>query len=483
MNCLRAIFTAVLAIVACTAGASEYEAYYQDLPFGAPPVSAPKIPELTVHLKDFGGVPDGITLNTTAIARAIDHLSSKGGGHLVLDEGVWLSGPITLKSNIDLHVAHNAILLFTSDKSRYDILNPDEGTASTMRQPPIYARHIANFSITGSGVIDGNGEAWRPVKRFKVSDAEWKKMQRLGLKEYTEGKSTVFYPTVGNPTDAIETKRARLIRIVCCENFMVKDVVIQNSPSFHLNVVLSNNFIIDGVMVRCPWNAQNGDGIDLSSCRNALIVNTSVDAGDDALCLKSGIGDAGRRRGPCENIIIDNCTVFHGHGGFVIGSDNAGGMNNIMVRRCRFIDTDTGLRFKSGRDRGGLMCGVFVRDVVMCDIAGEAILFDSYYEEKVGDGENVEAVPVTADTPVFRGFFISGIVCRDAGRAVVMKGLPEKRIAEVEISDCTFASREGMVINNAEGVTLKNIRLQLAEGPVLKEHNSEVKQINVKQIP
>ncbi|MDE6416787.1 MAG: glycoside hydrolase family 28 protein [Duncaniella sp.] len=480
---LRTIITAVLALVAGAACASSYEAYYSDLPFAARPLEAPSIPELTVKLSDFGGVADGVTLNTAAISRAIDHLSSKGGGHLVLDEGVWLSGPITMKSNIDLHVEHNAILLFTNDKSQYAILDPDEGTASAMRQPPIYARHISNFSITGSGVIDGNGEAWRPVKRFKVSDAEWKKMQRLGLKEYTEGKSTVYYPTIGNPTDKIETKRARLIRIVCCENFMVKDVVIQNSPSFHLNVVMSNNFIIDGVMVRCPWNAQNGDGIDLSSCRNALIVNTSVDAGDDALCLKSGIGDAGRRRGPCDNIVIDNCTVFHGHGGFVIGSDNAGGMSNIMVRRCRFIDTDTGLRFKSGRDRGGLMSGIFVSDVVMCDIAGEAILFDSFYEEKVGDGENVEAAPVTADTPVFRGFFISGLVCRDAGRAVVMKGLPEKPIEKVVISDCTFTSRQGMVINNARGVTLKNIRMQLEDGPMLKEHNSEVTQVNVNRIP
>lgn len=469
-------------MLAGAASASDYDTYYSDLPFPARRVDGPSIPELTVRLADFGGVADGITLNTGPIARAIDYLSSRGGGHLVLDEGIWLSGPITMKSNIDLHVEHNAILLFTIDKSRYDILEPDEGTASTMRQPPIYAHHISNFSITGSGVIDGNGEAWRPVKRFKVSDAEWKKMQRLGLTEYTEGKSTVYYPTIGNPTESVETKRARLIRIVCCEKFMVKDVVIQNSPSFHLNVVLSNNFIIDGVMVRCPWNAQNGDGIDLSSCRDALIVNTSVDAGDDALCLKSGIGDAGRRRGPCENIVIDNCTVFHGHGGFVIGSDNAGGMRNIMVRRCRFIDTDTGLRFKSGRDRGGLMSGVFVRDVVMCDIAGEAILFDSYYEEKVGDGENVEPKPVTADTPVFRGFFISGIVCRDAGRAVVMKGLPEKRIADVEISDCTFTAREGMVINNAESVTLKDIRLQLSQGPVLKEHNSQVERVNVTEI-
>lgn len=87
--------------------------------------------------------------------------------------------------------------------------------------------------------------------------------------------------------------------------------------------------------------------------------------GDDAICLKSGIGDTGRDRGPCENIVISDCSVFHGHGGFVIGSDTSGGMNNISVNNCRFIDTDTGLRFKSGRDRGGLITNVFVNNIVM----------------------------------------------------------------------------------------------------------------------
>ena len=123
-----------------------------------------------------------------------------------------------------------------------------------------------------------------------------------------------------------------------------------------------------------------------------------------------------------------------------------------------------------------------MRDIVMCDISGDAILFDSFYEEKVGDGENVEAKKVTADTPIFRGFFISGITCRDAGRAVVMKGLPELKIKDVFISDCTFTTRQGMVINNADGIELRNIRLQLGQGPLLKKHNSRVETVNVTEI-
>ncbi len=473
MNLAKIFATAAICVaVAFQSAAADYDEFYTDLPFEAPQVNTPVIPDRTVTLSQFGGKGDGITLCTEAFSAAIAALESQGGGHLVVEAGVWLTGPIVMKSNIDLHITRDAIVLFSPDKSQFPIIEPDEGTSIGMRQPPIFAHHQSNFSITGSGVIDGNGEVWRPVKRFKVSDAEWRKMERLKLREVTEGKNVVWYPTVGNPTEKTETKRARLIRITACSDFLIQGVVIQNSPSFHLNVVLSHDFIIDGVMVRCPWNAQNGDGIDLSSCRNALVVNSSVDAGDDALCLKSGIADTGRRRGPCENIIIDGCTVFHGHGGFVIGSDTAGGMKNIMVRRCRFIDTDTGIRLKSGRDRGGLMSDIFITDIVMCDISGEAILFDCFYEEKVGDGADVAAAPVTPDTPVFDGVTISNIICRDASRAILMKGLPENPIRNVTIADCSISSRTGILINNATGVTLRNINLSLPPEtpPILTNH-------------
>ncbi len=329
-------------------------------------------------------------------------------------------------------------------------------------------------------MLDGNGEYWRPYKRFKVSDAEWKKLQRLNLKADKHYGANVLYPTLTYPTDALETKRARLIRVTGCSRFILQDVVVQNSPSFHVNIVLSKDFVIDGVNVRCPWNAQNGDGIDLSSCCNALLRNCSVDCGDDAICLKSGIGDKGRQRGPCKDIVIEDCTVFHGHGGFVIGSDNSGGMENIMVRGCRFIDTDVGLRFKSGRDRGGLMTNVYVDSIVMCDIAEEAILFDSYYQEKVGDGENAQTAPVTADTPRFDGFHINNIICRDAGTAILCKGLPEMPVRNVSISNCSFTSRRGAVINNAEDFSLADITFSLPPGVPMISGKSKVKTVNIR---
>lgn len=439
--------------------AKDYSSSYHDLPFESQAPSLPDIPATAVHLSDFGAKGDGVQICTRAFESAIRRLSELGGGHLIVDRGVWLTGPIRLRSNIDLHLEKDAIVLFSPEKSDFPIIPADQGTKATMRQPPIYALDISNFSITGEGVLDGNGEYWRPYKRFKVSDAEWKKLQRLQLKPSELYGSNVFYPMLTDPGDGREEKRARLIRVVGCRNFLIEGITVQNSPSFHVNVVMSRDFVIDGIMVRCPWNAQNGDGIDLSSCQDALLTGCSVDCGDDAICLKSGIGEEGRRRGPCKNILIEGCTVFHGHGGFVIGSDTSGGMENIMVRNCRMMDTDVGLRFKSGRDRGGLIRNVFVEGVVMCDIAEEAILFDCYYGLKPGDISNADPADMTPDTPRFEHIRISDIICRDAGAAIVCNGLPEMPVKDVEISNSVFTARKGLELHHCEAFATPGLQL------------------------
>ncbi|MCM1255727.1 MAG: glycoside hydrolase family 28 protein [Duncaniella sp.] len=403
INFSKLILTIIFSYICCHSIKAQYNSLYESLPFKATQPALPVIPETRVSLLDFGGNPDGSTLNTDAFIRALDYLEKAGGGHLDVTDGIWLTGPVRLRSNIDIHLSHNCIILFSHDKSLYPVTPADKGTSGDLCTAPFNASGIKNFSITGSGIIDGNGEAWRPVKRFKVSDAEWKSMSYLNLTETKEDGSTVWYPTLGNENGKIAKKRPRLLRFIECSNFLIQGVVIQNSPSFHVNMILSHDFIIDGITVRCPWNAQNGDGIDLSSCNNALLTNCSVDAGDDAICLKSGIGEVGRDRGPCSEIVIQNCTVFHGHGGFVIGSDTSGGMKNIYVNKCRFIDTDTGLRLKSGRDRGGMITDIWIDDVVMCDIAGEAVLFDCYYQEKVGDAADAPAAPLSPDTPELKG--------------------------------------------------------------------------------
>lgn len=468
-NILLAALTAATAAGAfAQSRADDYSQYYTDLPFETPVVQAPEIPELTVDIKDFGGVGDGITLNTEAFCNAIRHLSNQGGGHLNVGRGVWLTGPITMRSNIDLHIEKEAIVVFSPDRTLYSVNRPDGATTSSYVTAPINADGESNFSITGEGILDGNGEVWRPAKKMKFGEWEWNRMVKSGGSLSADG--SIWYPT--SAADEAGQKRPRLIRLVRCNRVMVKGVVVQNSPSFHVNLFCCTDIIIDSVTVRCPWNAQNGDGIDLSSCRRALIVNSTVDCGDDAICMKSGAGQPGRDRGPTTDVVVDGCTVYHGHGGFVIGSDESGGMRNIAVRRSRFVDTDTGLRFKSGRDRGGVVENVYIDDIVMNDIDGEAILFEMYYQQKVPLTGDVAPAPVTADTPLFRNFTIRNVVCREAGRAILMQGLPEQRLSNITIANCAINAHYGIQINEANDITLEGITLQISDGPAIGLNNT-----------
>ena len=199
-------------------------------------------------------------------------------------------------------------------------------------------------------------------------------------------------------------------------------------------------------MVINPWYSQNGDAIDLESCKNALIINSVFDAGDDAICIKSGKDEDGRRRGePCQNVIVKNNTVLHGHGGFVVGSEMSGGVKNIYVEDCTFMGTDVGLRFKSTRGRGGVVENIYINNINMINIPNEPLLFDLFYGGKGAGEESEEDLlnrmktsipPVTEETPAFRNIHISNIVCRGSGRAMFFNGLPESITPNVPNTDC-----------------------------------------------
>lgn len=421
----------LLLMAAMNVCAEDYGSYYRNMPVSMPVSVTPTIPDYTVSINDFGGVGDGITLNTEAFEKAIAELDSKGGGHLTVPAGIWLTGLISLKDNIDLHIERNAIIMASPDRSLF--IKVKDGKKDRKCTPMISASKRKNISITGEGVIDGNGVYWRPVKRSKVSDVEWNSFKSMGGTEKEDGKlwfpyDLKHYDNIASSPERQETMRTHLIRFTECENVLVKGVTIQNSPKFHLIPTRCNNVVVDGVTIRCPWNAQNGDALDLSSCSNVLVVNNTIDAGDDGICMKAGAGQSGVGNGPCENILIENNTVYHAHGGFVIGSEFTGGMKNIVVRNNRFNGTDTGLRFKSGIGRGGKTENIFISDIYMTDIKDEAIVFECTYVDKkysVKDSDNKVTVAKDAPfAPEFTDISISGIVCRGAKTAVSAHGLP-----------------------------------------------------------
>lgn len=500
----------LIALCANAADRGKYSRLYEKLPFKMEQVTAPVFPGNEVNLKDFGAKGDGSSLCTEAFAKAIDALSRKGGGKLTVPQGVWFTGPITLKSNINLHLEKGAVILFSPDVDLYPLVDTSfEGLDTRRCQSPISGHNLVNVAITGSGVIDGNGEYWRPVKKGKVTENQWKAFNKRGgvLKnpEYWfpyEGTLKGDAMADMNVPMGVKSEeewqsikpflRPVMISLVSCRNVWLNGVIFQNSPAWNIHPLMCENVLIEDVLVRNPSYAQNGDGLDLESCKNALIVNSTFDVGDDGICIKSGKDADGRKRGiACENVIVDGCTVFKGHGGFVVGSEMSGGVKNIFVSDCQFLGTDVGLRFKSKRGRGGVVENIYIKNISMFDIQTDAITFDLYYGGKsavevLADGDEkkhqeVETFKVDETTPSFRNIDISHVICRGARRAAYFNGLPEMPVSNIVINDMEINNAdEGIVINRTDGVKLDNIRVS-AKTHTLSAKNSKGLTVNGKQ--
>ena len=488
------LLSALFLAVSCASGAGEFDYLYEDLPFEMGMVSRPQIPDFSVNLLDFGGVPDGTTLNTEAFAAAMDELSSRGGGHLIVPAGVWRTGPIGIKSNIDLHVEHDAVVVFDPSRELYPVIRTSfEGLDTRRCESPIHADGEKNISITGGGVFDGSGESWRMVKKSKMTESQWKKQVASGGVLSEDG--TAWYPDEGfviamksanmnDPDPSLPDSlvksflRPVMVSLRNCENVLLEDCLFQNSPAWNIHPLLCKNLIIKDITVRNPEYSQNGDGLDIESCTDAVVVGSTFDCGDDGICIKSGKDADGRKRGvPCKGLIVDGCTVYHGHGGFVVGSEMSGGVQNMKVSNCRFLGTDVGLRFKSKRGRGGVVEGIWIDNIYMTDIVTETVLFDLFYMgksavEAAGD-EQVEepAFPVDETTPAFRDIHISNVVCAGAARAMYFNGLPEMPVSGIDISDCVITSRKGIEIRWSDNVTLRNVKVTPQTGePLVTSH-------------
>ena len=479
---LKHLLTMALVALAAwsTARGGSFDAAYRDLPFAMPEVQRPSIPDFTILLPDQGGVADGRTINTEAFARAMQTLKEHGGGRLVVPAGIWLTGPIELESHVELHLERGALILFTDDRTQYPLIDGNfEGLNTKRCQSPLSAHDKQDIAVTGPGAINGNGQAWRPVKRGKLTAGQWKELTEGG--GATNAKGDVWYVSdrvreVSENPDAMRRAynsgtseawdyvhdflRPVMVSLVNCKNVLLEDATFENSPAWNLHPLGCENVIIHNVTVRNPWYAQNGDGLDLESCRNVLVIDSSFDVGDDAICIKSGKDKQGRDRGmPCENVVVEGCVVYHGHGGFVIGSEMSGGARNIMVRNCLFSGTDVGLRFKSTRGRGGVVEKIWCDRIYMNNIAGDAIIFDLYYGIKPG----APVPPVSEKTPEFRDFHITNIVCQQSKCPLRMTGLPELPVSEIHFADCLLHGRTAAQLDHVRNTTLDRVRIEVEE--------------------
>ncbi|MEZ0484208.1 glycoside hydrolase family 28 protein [Fibrella aquatica] len=448
----------------------------------------------TLTIQAFGAKSDGITLNTNAINKAILSCSQRGGGVVLVSAGLWLTGPIELKSNVNLHLKKAATLLFTTDKSQYALVEGYyEGKKAARNQSPISGINLENIAITGQGILDGNGDAWRAVHKSQLTEGEWKAKLAKGGVLKDDGKT--WYPSeqfkkasVENrsmlltdgkkPQDFADMKdvlRPNLLVLTNCKKVLLEGITCQNSAAWCLHPLMCQDLTLRNLTVKNPDYAHNGDGMDIESCKNFLIEGCTLDVGDDAICIKSGKDEEGRKRGmPTENGIIRNNNVYNGHGGFVVGSEMSGGARYIFVSNCTFMGTDKGLRFKSVRGRGGIVEHIYAKDIFMKDIAQEAIFFDMYYFVKFAtDGQRDDRPVLNEGTPIFRNMKFENIVCHGAKKGVFIRGLPEMAVSNIALSNLVLQADKGVELIDASGISLDHVQLATTStNPVILAENS-----------
>jgi polygalacturonase len=398
-------------------------------------------------VRQFGARGDGKTLDTVAIQAALDACGKAGGGTVHFVAGAYLSKPITVHSKTTVLLEAGATLLASPTQSDFLKDGGDWLTAKSSDDfiPFIGGKNLTDIAITGKGTIDGNGANW-------WGPAEEARTRKPGQ------------PPLPRPD---------LVVLDNCKKVRMAGVKLINSPRSHLVLNNCEEVVIEGVTVRSPAGAPNTDGIDPVNCRNVTITRCTIDTGDDNIAIKSGIKVEGREFG-CENITITDCDFLHGHG-MSIGSATVGGVHHVVVKNCRFENTDNGLRIKSGRDRGGLVEGISYSDITMKNVH-PAISIVCYYQYSTNDKYPKEdpAQPMTETTPIFRNIKISNVtatVTRDAGLIV---GLPESVVSNVVLDNVHITAETGMVIRNAKGIQFKNSTISVKAGPLFSAENAEV---------
>ena len=414
-------------------------------------IRPPKFPNRDFEITRYGAKADGKTDCTIAFRDAIAAANKARGGRVVVPEGVFLTGAIHLKSDVNLHVSRGATVRFIPDPKLYPIvLTRYEGTECLNYSPFFYAWEQQNIAITGPGTLDGQGGPdhwWNWTGRYNASpDANMRKA-RARLIEMADRGDPVEKRVFGDGWYL----RPNFVQPYRSNNILIEDVTIINSPMWELNPVLCRNVTIRNVNINS--HGPNNDGCDPESCIDVLIDGCTFDTGDDCIAIKSGRNADGRRlHAPCENVVVQNCTMKDGHGGVTLGSECSGDIRNVYAQDCKMDSPhlDRVLRLKTNAMRGGVMEHVYMRNVEAGEVAGYAIEVDFNYEE----GERGTFIPVVRDIEVVN------LKCRHSRGAWSLRGFAKAPIRDVRLRNCTFEKTERAdVAEHVEGLSLKGVSI------------------------
>jgi polygalacturonase len=442
-------------ISAAAAAARSSEAAADDASSILARIKAPVFPSRDFDITKYGADGDGKKLSTDAISQAIAACSAAGGGRVIVPAGAFLTGAIHLKSNVNLHIEKDATLRFSRDPKHYlpVVYSRFEGTECMNYSPFLYAFEQTNIAITGSGTLDGQAdcEHWWPWKGR--TDCGWKR----GDPSYQKDDQALI--SMGDHNIPVSQRvfgeghylRSNFIQPYRCQNLLIEGVTIVNSPMWEINPVLCQNVTVRGVNINT--HGPNNDGCDPESCTDVLIDHCTFNTGDDCIAVKSGRNTDGRRvNAPCENLIVQDCTMQDGHGGVSVGSEVSGSVRNVFVQRCQMDSPNLqrALRLKSNSQRGGTMENVYFRDVTVGNVAEAVIEVDFYYEEGPGGPFN----------PTVRNINVSNVTCKSSKYALYLRGYKDDPIRGITLENCTFDKvAQANRLENVEGLTTRNVTI------------------------
>lgn len=428
-------------------------------------VAVPSFPDRDFLLTDFGGLGDGKQVNTEAFRNAIE-AASRDGGRVVVPDGIWLTGPIRLLSNVNLHLSDNAALVFTKSREEYPLFVTDyEGISRIRAISQINAENAENIAITGRGTINGNGHLWRPVKQFKTTERQWKALleQSPYVIKSKEGgvwcptqtiydarfEGEVFPGSCGTEEASLEKAaphydfyRPVMLSLRHCRKVLIDGVTLMNSAAWNVHPYFCSDVTVRNIYLVNPPYAQNGDGIDVDSCRNVHIHHCNFQTGDDAICLKAGKDRAARAlKTPCENVHVHHCKVLLSPGSFVIGSEMSRGVRNVLIEDCISVDSNTGVCFKSAIGRGGTVENITFRNLEMYNLKGCAVRLTMDYVHNLMDYHDpVVQSDDPEDIPHFRDIRFENCRCIGGQLGVKLHGLAghPDTLSDIHIDNCHF---------------------------------------------
>jgi len=407
-------------------------------------IKAPQFPDRDFNITDYGAVADNEKDCTNAFRRAISAAHEAGGGRVVVPAGSFVTGPIHLKSNVNLHVSNGAVINFFTDPGKYMpvVYSRFEGTECMNYSPLVYAYEQENIAITGKGILDGraSNENWWKWKRSQSGDVD-------ALRNQGEKGEPVSKRIFGTGKQL----RPNMIQPYKCKNILIEGVTIKNSPMWHIHPVLSTNITVRNVKV--IGHGPNNDGCNPESCKDVLIENCYFDTGDDCIAIKSGRNNDGRRVNmPSENIIIRNCQMKDGHGGVVIGSEMTGGARNVFAENCTMDspNLDRALRIKTNSVRGGTVENVYMRNVKIGQVAEAVLKINFQYGE--GDAGDF--------TPIVRNINMENVTSGKSKYALSISGYERSPITGIHLKNCTFDNVEkSNILVGVENIDFDNVKI------------------------